>query len=107
VTRCPAGSVISQNLYLDFFALTGLRPPFKGFRVDDLLKGIEVIGSVCTVNDRQPSPRDRAEYKANGKKCPKRIAFPPELQYSRIEALHRITSGTPKVPKGRRNVRRS
>jgi len=70
----------SHNLFLDFSALTGLRPPAR-FTPDDFLKGTEVLAAVITVRERIQGKR--------------RIELPGALHYSKIERLLKYTAGSP------------
>ena len=71
----------SHNLYLDYVQLIGRRPPSRGLKPDDFLKGCEVLSEVVTVRHRIDGRR--------------KIPFPEDCRYSKISRLIRITTGSP------------
>lgn len=94
----------SSNLAQDFIAMTGLRPPSKGFRPSELLHGVRVGAYVVTVNDRPPNKRDVDRFRRENQKLPTRIKTPPAARYSRIDSIDRIIAGSPRIL-GTRHVR--
>lgn len=77
----------SSNLWRDFVALTGKRPPSNGFGPAWLLKDCRVVARVAMVKDR-PGPKG------------KRVPMAECEWYSRVESFVRIESGQPPVLAG-------
>jgi hypothetical protein len=79
----PRGAFLprSHNLALDFMAVTGTRPPSKGLKPSDFLKGCEVLVETATVR-HQTRGRQRVE-------------LPEDCWYSKIDRLIRLTAGSP------------
>ena len=69
----------THNMSMDFWSLTGRRPPAT-LKPDYFLKDCQVLASVVTVGERKQSRR-----------APDPIGPP----YSKIDSLKRITLGTP------------
>ena len=91
----------SSSLSHDFIAMTGLRPPSKGFDPAELLEGIQVGAHVVTVKDRPPNKRDIERFRLAKKKVPPRIEIPPAARYSKIDSIDRIVTGSPRILDGR------
>ena len=72
----------THNLWLDYEALIGPRPP-SGLRPVDFLKGCEVLAEVVVV-----------KHQRRGKK---RVELHSDAWYSKIDRLIRITAGSPPV----------
>ena len=94
----------SSSLAQDFMEVTGLRPPSKGFRPSELLDGVLVRAYVITVKDRPPNKRDRERLRREKKK-PTRIEIPSDQRYSRVDSIHGIIAGSPRIL-GSRHARR-
>jgi hypothetical protein len=77
----------SHNLYLDFVALIGTRPPSQGLKPSDFLKGCEVLVETVTVRHQTQGRR--------------RIELPEDCWYSKIDRLIRITAGSPPCMRSR------
>ena len=91
----------SSSLSQDFIAMTGLRPPSKGFRPAELLEGVQVGAHVVTIKDRPPNKRDIERLRREKKKLPARIEIPPAARYSKIDSIDRIVTGSPRILDGR------
>ena len=77
----------SHNLALDFMAVIGARPPSKGLKPSDFLKGCEVLVETATVRHQSQGRR--------------RIELPEGCWYSKIDRLIRITAGSPPCMRSR------
>ncbi len=87
----------SSSLSQDYMAMTGLRPPSKGFRPSELLRGVQVDAHVVTVKDRPPTKRDIERLRSQKKAILPRIEIPPAARYSRVDSIHRIIAGSPRI----------
>ena len=85
----PSGAFLprSHNLALDFMAVVRTRPPSRGLKPSDFLKGCEVLAEVTTVR-HQSQGRNRIE-------------TPEACRYSKIDHLIRILAGSPPYMRSR------
>ncbi len=74
----------THNLFHDYVAATGSRPPAKGL-TPDFLKGCEVLVEVTHVRNRIVGRR--------------RIEQPEDCWYSKIDGIVRLTAGSPAMPR--------
>jgi hypothetical protein len=87
----------SSNLSRDFIALTKRRPPSKGFRPSDLLRGVQVEARVVTVSDRAPTSVERESFRSSGQKVPSHLELPAATHYSKVAALESLVAGWPRI----------
>ncbi len=78
----------SHNIFLDYWALTGRRPP-PTVKPQDYLEGCEVLARVVTVHENQKGRRG---------------VTPSGPPYSKIDGLIKITAGTPPCLRNRRSL---
>ena len=71
----------THNLYKDFVALIGKRPPLRGLKPEDFLKGCEVLVEVTTVKNTNDGRR--------------MVIQPEDCWYSKIARLILTTAGVP------------
>jgi hypothetical protein len=95
----------TSSLSQDFMAMTGLRPPSRGFRPSELLRGVLVGARLVAAKDRPPNKRDKERLRWEKKKVPLRIEVPEAQRYSRVTSINKIIAGSPRILRSR-HVRR-
>lgn len=71
----------THNLWKDYHAVTGRRPPSTGLKPVDFLAGCEVLALVATVDSQSQGRR--------------KVALPKDCHYSKIDAFVGISAGCP------------